>query len=93
MASGTHKKMKLIGRGKYNLGGAEFGMEYQANFGTFEPDFGTGYEPIAADAGIAADHRRSDRIARVHGPLRRLEQPREARLPGARLKAYMKVQF
>ncbi len=43
LASGKYKKDKLAALLKYNLGGAEFGLEYQYNFGTFDPDYGTGF--------------------------------------------------
>ncbi|HEU5250481.1 MAG TPA: hypothetical protein VFW15_10895, partial [Thermoanaerobaculia bacterium] len=44
MASGKHKKNQLIARFRYTLAGlSECGLEYQYNFGTFEPDFGGGF--------------------------------------------------
>ncbi|MGE5176868.1 MAG: hypothetical protein ACM3JJ_10890 [Hyphomicrobiales bacterium] len=93
MASGTHKKMKLIGRGKYNLGGAELGMEYQANFGTFEPDFGTGFVPVVADAGIAADHHVPVGSLGFFGRYGGWNSLEKRVFQEQRLKAYMKIQF
>lgn len=52
MASGEHEKNKLILKAKYILAGAEFGAQYQYNFGTFKPDFGGGYVVQYADQGI-----------------------------------------
>ncbi len=44
MASGKHRKNQLIAKFRYTLAGlSECGLEYQYNFGTFEPDFGSGY--------------------------------------------------
>ena len=56
MASGKHDKNQLILNMKYILAGVEFGFEGQYNFGTFKPDFGTGFTPVAADATTAANY-------------------------------------
>jgi hypothetical protein len=56
MASGMHDKNSVVLKAKYILAGVEFGMEGQYAFGTFEPDFGTGFLPIEADEQTAADH-------------------------------------
>lgn len=93
MASGTHKKMKLIGRGKYVMGGAEIGLEYQANFGTFEPDFGTGYEPVAADLGTALAHHVPVGSLGFFGRYGGWNSLEKRVFQEQRLKAYMKVQF
>jgi hypothetical protein len=53
MASGQSTKNKLMLYARYVLGGAEFGMNYEHDWGTFEPDFGTGFVPQLADADIA----------------------------------------
>ena len=53
MMSGLSKKNKLQLYSKYIIGGAEFGLAYEWNWGTFEPNFGTDYTPqTAADAGV-----------------------------------------
>ncbi|HEX8704642.1 MAG TPA: hypothetical protein VF815_37765 [Myxococcaceae bacterium] len=56
MASGMHNKNSLVLKAKYILAGVEFGAEGQYAFGTFNPDFGSGFVPIAADETTAADH-------------------------------------
>lgn len=53
MASGQSKKNKVMLYSRYTLGGAEFGFNYEYNFGTFEPDFGGGYVPQHATQQIA----------------------------------------
>ncbi|MEK7317140.1 MAG: hypothetical protein AAB011_13235 [Candidatus Eisenbacteria bacterium] len=93
MASGKHKKMKLIGRGKYVLGGAEIGVEYQANFGTFEPDFGTGFVPQVADAGIASSHNVPVGSLGFSGRYGGWNSLEKRVFQEQRLKAFMKVQF
>ncbi|NJL29167.1 MAG: hypothetical protein HC897_15440, partial [Thermoanaerobaculia bacterium] len=55
MASGQHKKDKLILTAKYNIGGAEIGFNYEYNTGSFDPDFGGGFVVQYADAQTAAD--------------------------------------
>jgi len=94
MASGKHRKNQLIARFRYTLAGlSECGLEYQYNFGTFEPDFGGGYVTQFA----------TDEISRnVHVPV---GSPGFAGRFGGwnslltrefdqqRLKAYVKVQF
>jgi hypothetical protein len=55
MASGEHEKNKLMLYARYTLGGAEFGFNYEYNWGSFDPDFGGGFVTQFADAGIAAD--------------------------------------
>jgi hypothetical protein len=94
MASGKHKKNQLIAKFRYTLAGlSECGLEYQYNFGTFEPDFGGGFVTQFA----------SDEVSRnVHVPV---GSPGFAGRFGGwnsllkrefdqqRLKAYVKVQF
>lgn len=52
MASGQHNKDKVIVQAKYNIGGAEIGLNYEYNTGDFTPDFGGGFVPQVADEGI-----------------------------------------
>jgi len=53
MASGKHRKNQLIARFKYNIAGiSECGLEYQYNWGTFNPDFGGGYVVQYASADV-----------------------------------------
>ncbi|HEY6572921.1 MAG TPA: hypothetical protein VI198_06335, partial [Candidatus Eisenbacteria bacterium] len=93
MVSGKHKKMKLIGRGKYVLGGAEIGVEYQANFGTFEPDFGTGFVPQVADAGIASAHNVPVGSLGFSGRYGGWNSLEKRVFQEQKLKAFMKIQF
>jgi hypothetical protein len=53
MASGSIKKDKLMLAAKYTLGGAEFGLNYEYNFGSYDPDFGGGFVTQFADATIS----------------------------------------
>lgn len=53
MASGQHDKNKLMLYGRYVLGGAEFGLNYEYNWGEFDPDFGGGFVTQFADADIS----------------------------------------
>jgi hypothetical protein len=58
MASGDHTKNKVMLYARYVIGGAEFGFNYEYNFGTFDPDFGGGFvvqqadEETARNAGV-----------------------------------------
>jgi hypothetical protein len=53
MASGKHEKNKLILQARYTIGGAEFGFNYEYNWGEFDPDFGGGFVTQFADADTA----------------------------------------
>ncbi|MEM7586802.1 MAG: hypothetical protein AAF560_25655 [Acidobacteriota bacterium] len=55
MASGDHTKDKLIIEARYNIGGAEFGFNYEYNTGDFTPDFGGGFVTQFADEATAAN--------------------------------------
>ena len=93
MASGDHTKNKLVAIGRYVLQGMEFGLQYEYNFGTFEPDFGDGFVPQIASAEIAGKHNvalGSRGFAGRFGGWNSLEK-RE--FDQHRLKAHMKVQF
>ena len=93
MASGNHKKNLWIARAKYNIGGAELGLEYQYNTGTFEPDFGGGFVPQAADASIAADHNVPVGSLGFSGRFGGWNSLAKREFTQQRLKAFMKVQF
>jgi hypothetical protein len=56
MVSGKHDKNLLSVRAKYILAGVEFGLEGQYIFGTYTPDYGTGFLAQAADEKISKDH-------------------------------------
>jgi hypothetical protein len=53
MASGQSDKNKLMLYARYVIGGAEFGMNYEYNWGQFDPDFGGGFVTQYADADTA----------------------------------------
>ncbi len=53
MASGEHSKNKVMLYARYVIGGAEFGFNYEYNFGEFDPDFGGGFVPQVATQEIA----------------------------------------
>ena len=93
MASGTHAKNLWIARAKYNIGGAELGLEYQYNTGTFEPDFGTGFVPQVADATIAANHNVPVGSLGFTGRFGGWNSLEKREFTQQRLKAFMKVQF
>jgi hypothetical protein len=93
MASGKHIKNQAIVTAKYIIGGASIGFEYQYNYGTFTPDFGTGF---------VTQYASNDTANNVHVPVgspgfsgrygnwnslstRNFDQQR--------IKAWMKVQF
>ncbi len=93
MASGFHNKNSVVLKAKYILAGVEFGMEGQYAFGTFEPDFGSGFLPIEADAQTAADHgveEGSLGFRNRYGGWNSLET---RDFKHYRLKAFMKAQF
>jgi len=49
MASGKHEKNKFMINGRYILGGIEFGLSYEYNWGEFKPDYGGGFVVQYAD--------------------------------------------
>jgi hypothetical protein len=53
MASGQHKKNKLITLLRFPIGGAEAGFNYEYAFGEFDPDFGDGFVPTVVSDGQA----------------------------------------
>jgi hypothetical protein len=93
MASGKHAKNLVSARAKYNLGGAELGLEYQYNTGTFEPDFGTGFVPQVADATTAAQHNVPVGSLGFTGRFGGWNSLAKREFTQQRLKAFMKVQF
>ena len=93
MASGKHTKNQLAVRAKYILAGAEFGLEYQYNWGTFEPDFGTGYVPQIADEAISKAHNVLPGTRGFTGRFGGWNSLETRRFDQHRMKAFMKVQF
>lgn len=94
LASGKSTKNQLIVKLKYTLGGlSECGLEYQYNFGTFDPDFGGGYvvqyasEDTARNVGVPVNS--PGFAGRFTGWNSLLSREFDQQ----RLKAFMKVQF
>jgi hypothetical protein len=56
MVSGKHDKNLVSLRARYILAGVEFGLEGQYLFGTYTPDYGTGFVATVADEKISKDH-------------------------------------
>jgi hypothetical protein len=56
MASGQNDKNKLMLYARYVIGGAEFGANYEYNWGEFDPDFGGGFVTQFADADTAKNN-------------------------------------
>jgi len=93
MASGGHTKDKLILFARYTLGGAEFGFNYEYNWGTFDPDFGGGFVPTAATAQIAQDFGVPVGSLGFAGRFGGWNSLEERDFRQQRLKAFMKVRF
>lgn len=93
MVSGKHDKNLVSLKAKYILAGVEFGLEGQYNFGTFTPDFGTGFVPQIADESVIAKRNvplGSSGFSGRYGGWNSLETRNFEHL---RLKAFMKAQF
>ena len=94
MASGKHQKNQLIAKFRYTLGGlSECGLVYEYNWGTFDPDYGTGFVATKAS---------QDTANNVHVPVGSLGfagrygnwNSLETRdFNQQRLKAYLKILF
>ncbi|HZH76510.1 MAG TPA: hypothetical protein VEY88_10775 [Archangium sp.] len=93
MVSGFHNRNQLALRAKYILAGVEFGLEGQYAFGSFRPDFGTGFVPQVAtekqvsDVGVALGSRGFEGR---YGGWNSLET---RNFEHVRLKMFMKAQF
>jgi hypothetical protein len=93
MVSGRHDKNLVSLRAKYILAGVEFGLEGQYLFGSFTPDYGTGFVAQVADEKISKDHGvvvGSQGFTNRYGGWNPLD-PRS--FEHMRLKAFMKAQF
>jgi hypothetical protein len=93
MASGNHDKNSLVLKAKYILAGVEFGAEGQYAFGTFDPDFGTGFLPTVADAATAADHNVEEGSPGFRNRYNGWNSLAEREFSHLRLKVFMKAQF
>jgi hypothetical protein len=93
MASGDHKKNKLIFIGRYVLQGTEIGIQYEYNFGTFDPDFGGGFVPQFATEEIATAHNVAVGSPGFSGRFGGWNSLQSRDFDQYRLKAHLKVQF
>jgi hypothetical protein len=93
MASGDHSKNNVILLARYILGGAEFGFNYEYSFGTFDPDFGTGFVPTVADETIAHDHNVKVGSLGFSGRFGGWNSLESRDFEQQRIKAFMKVRF
>jgi hypothetical protein len=94
IASGKHRKNKLIAIGRYLLPGLpEAGFQYEYNFGTFEPDFGGGFVPQIADQQIANDHHVPVGSPGFIGRFGGWNSLAKREFHQQRLKGYMKIVF
>ncbi|MCG3192577.1 MAG: hypothetical protein L6R30_04635 [Thermoanaerobaculia bacterium] len=94
MASGYHKKNQIIWKIRYTLGGiSECGMEYQYNFGSFEPDFGGGFVPQRASADVANSNHVEPGSLGFQNRFGGWNSLETRDFSHQRLKAYMKILF
>jgi hypothetical protein len=93
MASGMHDKNSVVLKAKYILAGVEFGLEGQYAFGTFEPNFGTGFLSTVADETTAADHNVEVGSRGFRNRFTGWNSLAEREFSHVRLKAFMKAQF
>jgi hypothetical protein len=94
MASGKHKKNSIDLKLRYTLGGlSECGLEYQYNFGTFDPDFGGGFVTQYATDQISKDHNVPVNSPGFAGRFGGWNSLAERSFDQQRLKAYMKIGF
>lgn len=93
MASGEHQKNKAILFARYTIGGAEFGFNYEYNWGDFDPDFGGGFVPTVADAATARDFGVPVGSLGFRGRFGGWNSLEDREFRQQRLKAFMKVRF
>ncbi len=93
MASGFHNKNSVLLKAKYILAGVEFGMEAQYAFGSFKPNFGTGFLPTVADEQTAADHNVPVGSRGFRNRFTGWNSLERRDFEHVRLKAFMKAQF
>src|SRR3954468_7848534 len=93
MASGVSKKNKLILAAKYTLGGAEFGLNLEHNFGTFDPNFGGGFVAQIADDQTSRDFGVPVGSRGFRGRFGGWNSLEKRDFTQNRLKAFMKVRF
>lgn len=93
MASGNIKKDKIMLAAKYTLGGAEFGLNYEYNFGSYDPDFGGGFVTQFASAQVSHDFGVPVGSPGFTGRFGGWNSLLKRDFTETRLKAFMKVRF
>jgi hypothetical protein len=96
MASGKHDKNQLSLKARYILAGVEFGMEAGYAFGTFTPDYGTGFLPERVDEDMAAKYKVPKDTYGFTNDLDKhnsWHSLRTREFEHMRMKAFMKAQF
>ncbi|WP_224361529.1 hypothetical protein [Hyalangium versicolor] len=93
MASGFHNKNSILLKAKYILAGVEFGAEAQYAFGTFKPDFGTGFVPTVADEQTAKEHNVAVGSRGFFNRFNGWNSLEEREFEHYRAKVFMKAQF
>ena len=93
LSSGKHKKNNLIALLRFPIGGAEAGFDYEYSFGTFDPDFGTGFVPQVADAGTAHNVGVKEGSLGFSGRYGNWNSLESRDFDHQHLKAYFKVRF
>ncbi len=93
LASGKHTKDKVMLYTRYDLGGAEFGANYEYNTGEFKPDFGSGFVVQYADDGTSASNNVPVGSPGFRGRFGGWNSLLKRDFTQQRLKVYMKVRF
>jgi hypothetical protein len=93
MASGEHKKNKVIALLRFPIGGAEAGLNYEYAFGEFDPDFGDGFVPQVASAQTARDVGVREGSLGFSGRFGGWNSLETREFDHQHLKAYFKVRF
>ncbi len=93
LASGEHQKNKIMIYGRYDIGGAEFGANYEYNFGEFKPDFGDGFVVQFADEATSASNNVPVGSPGFRGRFGGWNSLAQRDFEQQRLKVYMKVRF
>ncbi|WNG61424.1 hypothetical protein F0U59_46980 [Archangium gephyra] len=93
MVSGKHDKNLVSLKAKYILAGVEFGLEGQYLFGSYTPDYGTGFVPTVADEATAKDFGVEVGSLGFRNRNNGWNPLGERHFEQVRLKAFMKAQF
>jgi len=93
MASGDHNKNNLILTARYILAGAEIGFNYEYSFGSFDPNFGSGFVTQFATADDAKNVGVKVGSPGFRGRYGGWNSLAKRDFTQQRLKAFLKVQF